>query len=167
MKKSILCLFTGVLFLVNGCLITVPKDDSTPPFATLFVFFNNTTKILTPDSASIHCELSLDDSIKFTIIGTDQDGGVKSVCLGGSIVVSSVQGHLGNRKQMSISVCDSDNKSPVDIRSKTVTFYMAGLAQSLPQGYRLTGIEGNLRGTAENYYRGVTYTPSVSFSLKK
>lgn len=171
MKKLMLCLFTGVLSLLSGCLITIPEDDSTPPSAVLLVVFGNTCKILTPDSASTHCELTLDDSIKFSIIGTDQDGGIKSVCLSGGITVSSVQGRLGNRKQMSIFASDSDDKNPGDIgwdmRVKTQAFYMADLAQSRPQGYRLTGIEGSLSGTVGNYNRGVTRTPSFSFSLKK
>ena len=150
--------------------ITVPDADNTPPTVMLIVRIADEDEfVLTSDSL----ERGVDgrDTITFTAIARDEDGGVRYVRLFGRVVVEC----LGDdHDQHIVTILRTDNPSdagPGDRaqieRTTSLTVSIQPHVEGCPDDFSYHGLEGDIEALAVNFHGGDSLSAPFYFDHRE
>lgn len=157
-------------WLLSACgeNITVPDADDTPPTISLSVLIPGEEEIvLTSESDYVERAVDRRDTITFTAIAKDEDGGVINVKIIGEVAVDCVSENYGQRKTAYLLSENPIDAGPGDtaqtVRMTSMSTSIETNINGCTGNYEFNWLEGEVYAYAENFHSGVSVSAPFHF----
>ncbi|MEJ2552207.1 MAG: hypothetical protein P8Z34_16160 [Anaerolineales bacterium] len=157
-------------WLLSACgeNITVPDADDTPPTISLSVLIPGEEEIvLTSESDYVERAVDRRDTITFTAIAKDEDGGVINVKIIGEVTVDCVSENYGQRKTAYLLSENPIDAGPGDtaqtVRMTSMSTSIETNINGCTGNYEFNWLEGEVYAYAENFHSGVSVSAPFHF----